>query len=579
MTKLSRNASEAHHARDRLREIRHRFGVDFSGTAIRRSALPSCLGMWGLAAGRDVLLAHDAPSVATREGLQLLAHELAHTLQHRSLAAPPERAVLLEAPELEAEADRFADAVVATLCDGVVPDFFALPSAPGPAPLPTGLFLQAAFRHKFEFIPATPVPAEWAFLVAKITSIFDTYAREKKAQAAADYLEMQTALTLDASGNAHPILHAYEKAHLQHGKDWHDLANQLLKRCAGQIQFSEDPSSVNLMRDDSIRIFARHSTVRGVQNTLVVLGTVTFGSFRFRPIAAQPVGAQSPVFERIAKPGKHYIYAPKSDTYVRRFVARGLNQSDALNHDLAQDLQAPHDGDAQAREIYSEAQKSRHAVLAGAALLTSQQLLSHTRGWRKRFISTGVSNRPALSTRGAPFSSVFGAVTIDLAMVDPQTIFPLNSHLAAERLLGGDVTALQVVNAHEAQPLGNRTLGDEEFLAMRDVLRTQELVVAGAVPHAAVCAQRQVGVVLGIAGSVRRPDAHPAYAIPEDLRSASNERLAYPWLRPGGGVGQWWWFFAYANRALADTAALNLDPSVERYFFGTYVPVCPPGTN
>ncbi|MGJ7503221.1 eCIS core domain-containing protein [Variovorax sp. ZT5P49] len=587
MTKPSRNILEVHLAHDRSREIQHQFGVDFSGTTIRRSALPSRLGMWGLAAGRDVLLAHDAPSVATREGLRLLAHELAHTLQHRILAAPLERAVLLEDPELEAEADRFADAVVATLCDGAAPDFSAVPSAPGPAPLSKGLFLQAAFRHKFEFIPAAPVPADWAFLVAKIASIFDTYAREKRALAAVDHQVMQNALALGVGGNAHPILHAYEKAHLQHGKDWHDLASLLLKRCAGQIQFSEDPSSVNLMRDDSIRILARHSTVRDVQNTLVVLGTVTFGSFRFQPIAPQPAGVLSPVFERIAKPGKHYIYAPNTDTYVRRFVARGLNQSDAHNLNLDQDLQAPHPGiGAQGGEIYSGPRKARHAVLAGTALQMSQQLLSHTRGWKKRFISTGVSNRPALSTRGIPFSSVFGAVTIDLAMVAPQTIFPLNSHLAAERLLGGDVTALKVVEAHEPQPASNlavlpaaRTLQDEEFLAMRDVLRTQELVIEGTVPHAAVCAQRQFGVVLGIVGGARAPIAHPAEAIPANQRLVPNERLTYPWLRPGDHGVQWWWFFAYANPADANAAAQSLGPDVERGIFGTYVPVCPPGTN
>ncbi|MGJ7530140.1 eCIS core domain-containing protein [Variovorax sp. GB1P17] len=578
-TKPSSNISEVHRARDRSREIQHRFGVDFSGTAIRRSALPSCLGMWGLAAGRDVLLAHDAPSVATREGLRLLAHELAHTLQHRILAAPPERAVLLEDPELEAGADRFADAVVATLCDGVAPDFSAVPSAPGPAPLSKGLFLQAAFRHKFEFIPAAHVPAKWAFLVAKIASIFDTYAREKHELATADYQAMQNALALAAGGNAHPILHAYEKAHLQHGKDWHDLADQLLKRCAGQIQFSEDPSSVNLMRSDSIRILARYSTEHGVQNTLVVLGSVNFGRFRFRPIAAQPAGAWSTVVERIAEPGKHYIYAPTTDTYVRRFVARGLNQLDALNLDLDLDLQAFHAGNAQEREIYSLGQTSRHNVPAGAALLTSQQLLSHTRGWKKRYISTGVSNRPALSTRGAPFSSVFGAITIDLAMVDPLTIFPLNSHLAAERLLGGDVTALKVVNARAAQPADARTLGDEEFLAMRDVLRTRELVIAGAVPHAAVHARRQVGVVLGIAGQSGPRGDHPVDANPAVGWPASNERLAYPWKRPGGPGGTGWRFFAYASPALADTAAQSLPPGVERHIFGTYVPVYPPGTN
>lgn len=576
MTESSRKISEVHRARVRSREIQHRFGVVFSGTTIRRSALPSCLGMWGLAVGRDVLLAHDAPSVATREGLRLLAHELAHTLQHRILAAPPEGVVLLEDPELEAGADRFADAVVATLCDGVAPDFSAVPSAPGPAPLSKGLFLQAAFRHKFEFIPAANVPAKWAFLVAKIAGTFDTYAREKHAQAAVDYQAMQNALAL--GGNAHPILHTYEKAHLQNGKDWHDLVNKLLSRCLGQIQFSEDPSSVNLMRDDSIRILARHSTGPG-QSTLVVLGSVTFGSFRFRPIAVQPGGAQSTVVERIAEPGKHYIYAPTTDTYVRRFVARGLNQSDALNLDLAQDLQAPHAGNAQDREIYSAAQASRHRVLAGAALLRSQQLLSHTRGWQKRYISTGVSNRPALSTRGAPFSSVFGAVTIDLAMVDPQTIFPLNSHLAAERLLGGRATALEVVNAAAAQPAGARTLRHEEFLAMRDVLRTRELVIAGAVPHAAVCAQRQVGVVLGIAGGGGPQGRHPAHAIPADQWSASEERLAYPWVRPGGRGANWWWFAAYATPALANTAVQNLHRRVERHIFGTYAPVCPPGTN
>lgn len=577
MTKPSRNISEIHRARDRAGDIQHRFGVDFSGTAIRRSALPSCLGMWGLAAGRDVLLAHDAPSVATREGLRLLAHELAHTLQHRILAAPPERAVLLEDPELEAGADRFADAVVATLCDGVDPDFSAVPSAPGPAPVSKGLYLQAAFRHKFEFIPAANVPAKWAFLVAKIASIFDTYAREKHAQAAVDYQAMQNALA--RGGNAHPILHAYEKAHLQHGKDWHDLVNKLLSRCAGQIRFSDDPSSVNLMRHDSIRILANHSTGPG-QSTLVVLGSVSFGSFRFQAIAPQPVGARSIVLERIAEPGKHYIYAPTTDTYVRRFVVRGLNQADAFNLDLGQGLQAPHAGHAQLREIRAVNQQSRHPVRVGVALRTSQQLLSHTRGWQKRYISTGVSNRPALSTRGTPFASVFGAVTIDLAMVPPQTIFPLDSHLAAERLLDGRVTALEVVNAAAAQPAGARTLQHEEFLAMRDVLRTRELVIAGAVPHAAVCAQRQVGVVLGIAGgSGPQYDDHPAFAIPTHLWTRNHERLAYPWQRPGDRAAMWWWFAAYANRPLANTAAQSLHPGGVWQIFGTYAPVRPPGTD
>ena len=575
--KPSRNVSEVHRVRVRSREIERWFGVDFSGTAIRRSALPSRLGMWGLAAGRNVLLAHDAPSVATREGLRLLAHELAHTLQHRTLAAPPERDVLLEDPELEAEADRFADAVVATLCDGLAPDLSAVPSAPGPAPSSKGVFLQAAFRHKFEFIPATHVPPKWAFLVAKIASFFDAYEREKHAQAARDYDAMQNQLT--AGGDAHPILHAYEKAHLTHGKDWHDLADKLLKRCAGQIQFSKDPWSVDLMRDDSIQIFARHSTERGVQNTLVVLGSVAFGNFRFRSITAQPAGARSVVVERIAKPGKHYIYVPNTDTYVRRFVARGLNQSDALNLDLGQDLQAPHAGDAQKREIYSSAQRSRHDVHEGAALLASQQLLSHTRGWQKRYISTGVSNRPALSTRGLPFSSVFGAVTIDLAKVDPRTIFPLNSHLAAERLLGGSVTALNVVNSPVAQPIGDRTLLDEEFLAMRDVLRTRELVIHGTVPHAAICAQRQPGVVLGIAGRGGPTGGHPADYVPAHLWSPSTERLAYPWDGPGGRGARWWWFAAYANRGLANAAARSLRRGTELHIFGTYAPVCPPGTN
>lgn len=577
MMKSTKNISEVHRARVRSREIQHWFGVDFSGTTIRRSALPSRLGMWGLAVGRDVLLAHDAPSVETREGLRLLAHELAHTLQHRILAAPSEGPVLLEDPELEAGADRFADAVVATLCDGVAPDFSVVPSAPGPAPLSKGSYLQAAFRHKFEFIPATAVPAKWAFLVAKISTVFDAYAREKHAQAAIDYETMKNKLA--TGGNAHPILHSYEKAHLQHGKDWHDLADKLLKRCPGQIQFSKDPWSVDLMRDDSVQIFARHSTERGVQSTLVVLGSVAFGSARFRPIAVQPAGARSTVVERVAEPGKHYIYAPNTDTFVRRFVARGLNQSDALNLDLSQDLQAPHTGKAQAREIYSSAQSSRHRVLEGVALLTSQQLLSHTRGWQKRFISTGVSNRPALSTRGLPFSSVFGAVTIDLAMVDPLTIFPLNSHLAAERLLGGRVTALNVVNARAAQPGGSRTLRDEEFLAMRDVLRTRELVIAGTVPHAAIRAQRQVGVVLGIAGKGGPTGRHPAHAIPVDQWSSSEERLAYPWLRPGGRGSMWWWFAAYATPTLANEAAKNLHRNVERHIFGTYAPVCPTGTS
>lgn len=580
MTKPYIKNSEVHCMQGLLRDIQNRFGVDFSGTAIRRSTLPSRMGMWGLAAGRDVLLAHDAPSVTTREGLRLLAHELAHTLQHQILAAPPDRAILLEDPELEAGADRFADAVVATLFDGVAADLSVVPSAPGPSPLSNGLYLQAAFRHRFDFLPAAAVPDDWKFLVAKIVSIFDTYASEKRAQARTDYDAMQAALgALAAGGSAHPILHAYEKAHLQHGKDWHDLVNRLLSRCAGQIQFSEDPSSVNLMNHDSIRILARHSTVLGSRSTLVELGSVTFGSFRFRRIDPQPAGALSPVVERIAKPGKHYIYVALTNTYVRRFVVRGLNQSDALNLDLHQGLQAPHAGHAQQREIYAYDQTSRHNVQAGAFLQREQKLLSHTRGWQKRFISTGVSNRPALSTRGTPFSSVFGAVTIDLAKVPPKTIFPLDTHLAAEKLLGGNVTALQVVNAPAAQPAGNRTLRDEKFLAMRDVIRTRELVIAAAVPYAAVCAMPQPGVVLGIAGKGGAIGRHPAHDIPSEQWPASDERLAYSWLRPGGQGAKWWWFAAYANRVLANSAAQNLAHGVETHIFGTYAPVHPRGTN
>jgi hypothetical protein len=165
---------------------------------------------------------------------------------------------------------------------------------------------------------------------------------------------------------------------------------------------------------------------------------------------------------------------------VKRFVFRGLNAGDCMALAGGQPLKAVHQSDK-----ISKPEKGgvRFSHDDGTMLTVNEQILSHTRGWQKRFISTGVSaNRPAYSTRGTVFVSMYGTSVIDLAMVPNGTIWDVHRPDTAAARLGVD--AKQLTTRDSAYPSTGHD--DEKYLALRDTVRTRELLIKGQIPFTAV---------------------------------------------------------------------------------------------
>jgi hypothetical protein len=216
----------------------------------------------------------------------------------------------------------------------------------------------------------------------------------------------------------------------------------------------------------------------------LVVGRVYYGDARFEQLGPtnQPPGALNVIFVRRGFPGQHYIQYTRSGVahYVRRYVIRGLNQEDSVCIIAGRPLVAPEQGNtATANEIPDADHPGKHNVLEGAVLTDDQQLLSHTRGWKKRFVSTTTTFQPAYSTRGEEFRSVFGKVIVDLAFVPGSDIFDLHTPDAIG-VFNTDAAAIQTAD-YNPNP-GTRTFHDEEVLAARDVIRTRELLIRRSVP-------------------------------------------------------------------------------------------------
>lgn len=336
-----------------------------------------------------------------------------------------------------------------------------------------------------------------------------------------------------ADASAHPALHAYETVHLRIGVDWatfqQGLHRIVRRRGAGLIVFPQTATR-----------FEIHVLVNRVR---ALVGMVYAGDDRFQPVVLQPVGLLNPVYERIGRPGRHYVQLP-DNTYLRRFVIRGFNQADVWNYRMGQALQAPVQTDnAQASEIQSPVNPSRHNVMLGAALAVPQQILSHTRGWSKRFVSATTTSREVYSTRGEQFRSVFGAVLIDLAQVPLATVHDVHRPDRIVPLF--NVTSAQIVNAVAPEPAYPRVIADESFLAARDVIRTREVLIKGSVPAAAIVCRSLGRLVLGIPAP-SSAEAWFGYLVARDLGGrpiVNKEDPPYPWL------GKWWIFLEFGSAA------------------------------
>lgn len=281
----------------------------------------------------------------------------------------------------------------------------------------------------------------------------------------------------------HDALHEYEKDFLYIGHWRRFRASLKLRYRSLRIDETSVPGDATLYEKFAIE---------------EKLGTIHLDHMRFIPLDPQPLGDNPTIYRRMGDgASRHYIMLPQGTghppLFVRRFVVRGLNGHNAMELDARQPMRAAYVtkqvatiGKPQPQEMKNPSigkpSPTRHDISQDALLTESQQILSHARGWKKRYISAGVGNYAPLSTRGDPFVSLFGNVVIDLAKLPIGNIFDIHSPRGAQTNLSYDPTL--VVTQGAKYPAND--YGDEQYLAMRDVLRTRELLIKREVPFAAV---------------------------------------------------------------------------------------------
>jgi hypothetical protein len=409
-------------------------------------------------------------------------------------------------------------------------------------------------RDKYTFIPDPAfIPKGHKAVQRKILLrfVFNKYVRKSRSDKI--ITELQTNLSALAPGTpAHPDLFQYEKSYLQSGGDWAQMKVVLQALVALPDILAIVENAAQTQADINL-------TIGGVTRKL---GIVYLGAGRFELLAAQPAGVVHNVYVRRGDSShRHYVQLTTTPTFVKRFVTRGLNASDAMRLTLGQSLEAPHFSAANpAAALAQEIGSRKHPHALAHNLSESEQILSHTRGWRKRYISTGVSNRPVYSTRGTQFQSMYGTAIIDLAIVPQGDIFDLHTPETAQIHSGLSAITVTMAATHGHPPT---THAHETFLGLRDILRTRELLIKGSVPFAAVLqislGQNLVGIssntaplnatVPGIIGGI------PAATLPPIIvTSAQEESPTYTI----GGLR--WHFYAFPVAANAALFAAAIGP-------------------
>lgn len=347
-------------------------------------------------------------------------------------------------------------------------------------------------RDKYLFVPGRNLSPANAARRAGIEQAFNASKASRKLlsnRMNAKFLSDLNAWQANPVGNAHPILWNYEKDYLNSGADWGRFKASLLLRYRGSIDIVE-------------HLAAGRADIYSKGLPQELIGTVYFKWARFIPLNPQPVGLVNQVYVRRKGAARHYVLLPNSATYARRFVTRGLNASDAMNFTNGQPLQAPHGVPGNPDQVIPGERMgdnpNRHPVVGVVNLTENQQILSHARGWKKRYISTGHSNRPAISTRGHQFVSMYGTAVIDLAMLNLNTVFDLHRPDTAQQYIGQPANTVTNALGH-GYPGGNYM--GEKFLALRDVIRTRELLIKGSVPVAALCATNTGAKLVGISST------------------------------------------------------------------------------
>jgi hypothetical protein len=385
-------------------------------------------------------------------------------------------------------------------------------------------------REKFEFVPA----ADDTGMGATVANIFQA------AKVASKQHSNNDAAALDANllggGNVPGHLWNFERDYLAHGRDWPAVRAQL-----------EGEVDIELVNQGNGVFQINHVFAGGM--FLGEVGKVYVGpTARFEPVNPQPGGLAHLVFQRQGRGGRHYVRDSQGH-FIKRFVTRGLKYEDAIALDNNNGLTAPHPVAAtpQANETNGPRKHNvGHPPLLPRDLTEQEQLLSHARGWQKRYISTTTTVRPAYSTRGTQFRSLFGAAIVDLARVNQGSIFDLHTPAAAQAHFGMPVS--DITTAPAAQPVG-QNLANERFLALRDVVRTREVLIKGTIPNAAMLCARVGTRVVGV-GDQHAPHQNEVTPLMTAQAGYANDSEALSYLWNNGR----WVFYLYNSDPTATAA-------------------------
>jgi hypothetical protein len=442
---------------------------------------------------------------------------------------------------------------------------------------------------KYVFIPNPDVPDTHKPLLNKVVQVLAKAKADKTAAEDRAHSRQTNALG-KRNANVHQVLWTYEKAHLAAGDDWEAVKGALrgpVNSRTGVLVtdfWDEEMARGTAVIEGEAKVQVSISGPTVKTQTVekrVRLGTVFLGEARFTDLRPQPTGLRNKVyvlgrfahtstgakleqdpnhtachFVRQAKRVQVKVNAsPTGDLnsreettedrnaslYVRRFVTRGLNHNDIINLANNSPLGAPVLTVTAERRETTASKASRHPLAAGDVMTEGDQILSHARGWAKRYISTGVSDRAVFSTRGTQFMSLFGTAVIDLAQVDPATVFDIHSPLAVKRTLGWDATEVSTATGHHLARAG---LDEEKYLALRDVLRTRELLIKGQVPRAAVKAVADGKRIVAIGGDgPNAPDVIlNGLKTTERARVVQSDTINYP-----GYNGKYWAFLLFRD--------------------------------
>ena len=201
------------------------------------------------------------------------------------------------------------------------------------------------------------------------------------------------------------------------------------------------------------------------------------GQHRFLVLDPQPARSVNTVlFKRDT--GKHYVQ-DRFNRYVRRYQTRCLNSGDrtGIRGGATTLISKDPGGVTTAKEV--EKYPAR-APRTQVPVSFEDAVFFHLQQGSKRFISMSQTKHAIYGNTGTSFyTRDYGLVSVDLAYVPKQTIVDVHNPQAAMAILGA--TPADVKSAMSGQDTR-----DEVKKAVRDVIRTREVLVLDNIPIEAI---------------------------------------------------------------------------------------------